>query len=158
MTLTGYLTLEDRTHRAHLIISQINAKLPLGFPFEGMDQSKIPRNTKILVALEEAKRIKCRTDRDRTIDMVKSMVNIFTEFIHKQEWSDMKVCEFEKKHAQAFLDYAIDDRGVGNRTHNNYIERMRALFTELVDREYVAKNPFSGFKKEENYRQTATGL
>lgn len=138
----------ERKRRAALIISQVNAKLPLGYPFDAADQSKIPRKTKILDALEEAKRIKSRTDRARTVDMVKSMVNIFTEFIDKMEWVDLPVGEFDRKHAQAFLDYAIDDRGVGNRTHNNYIERMRSMFTELVDREYLPKNPFSGFKKK----------
>lgn len=137
----------EREKRAQLLISQINAKLPLGFPFEEAFKAS-PPNTNILDALAVAKRIKNQTDRKRTRDMVNSICNIFTEFLARRDWTAMRIGEFERQHALAFLDYAVFERGVGNRTHNNYIERMRALFTELKLRKYVPENPFSGFKKK----------
>lgn len=140
-------SITERKKKADLIVSQINSKLPLGYPFEEA-YAAAPRQVLILDALEIARIIKNNTDRQRTIDMVESMCRIFATFITKKKWVDMPVSEFGHRHALAFLDYALFERKVGARTHNNYIERMRAMFTELVDREYISDNPFSGLKKK----------
>lgn len=111
------------------------------------DAQNLLYDTKILEAISIAQKIKNTTDRKRTRDMVDSMVNIFTEFIRKKEWENLPIGEFDKKKAQSFLDYGLLDRKIGARTYNNYIERMRALFTELKIRDYIGHNPFSGLKK-----------
>jgi len=46
------------------------------------------------------------------------------------------------------LDYGIMDRKIGPRTYNNYIERMKAILNELVEREYLEVNPFAKMKKK----------
>lgn len=111
-------------------------------------QSKNRYATNILEALAVAARIKCDTDRKRTVDMVESMCRIFTLFLKIKGWSDMQICRFGRVEAFAFLDYGTFERGIGPRTYNNYIERMRSLFNELKNREYIKENPFSGMKKK----------
>lgn len=111
------------------------------------DAKNLLYDTKILDALAIAQKIKNTSDRRRTRDMVDSMVNIFTDFIEKKQWKMLPIGEFDKKKAMAFLDYGLLDRGIGPRTYNNYIERMRSMFTELVNRDYIDTNPFSGLKK-----------
>lgn len=128
------------------LISNISDFLPSHILFS--QTQNLLQETKILDAIAISQKIKNTTDRQRTRDMVNSMVNIFTTFIDKKEWRELPVGEFDKKKAMAFLDYAQLDRGVGSRTYNNYIERMRAMFTELKDRDYVETNPFSGLKKK----------
>lgn len=85
----------EREKRAQLLISQINAKLPLGFPFEEAYKAS-PPNTNILDVLAIAQRIKNQTDRKRTRDMVNSICNIFTEFLERREWTAMRIGEFER--------------------------------------------------------------
>ncbi len=135
-----------RMEMAKRIIKNLNSKLPLGWPFFDTDENH--SKTNIIDAIELAKKIKCTTDRQRTIDMVESMTRIFFEFLKRQGWKEMSIGEFQKKQALEFLDYAVFDRGIGARTYNNYIERMRALFMELKEREYILYNPFSGLKKK----------
>jgi len=63
----------------------------------------------------------------------------------------MRINKFTRKHAVAFLDYGLFDRKIGARTYNNYIERMKAILNELVDREYLEVNPFSKMKKKKMF-------
>lgn len=139
----------ERAHSAELLISQINAKLPFGFPFEEAFKADASY-TNILDAIGVAEGIKCNTDRPRTVECYKSTAAIFCEFIKLNQWEDMNVGAFERKHAMAYMDYAVFDRGVGNRTYNNYLERTRALFKELLDRDYIRVNPFADFKKKKH--------
>lgn len=139
--------LEVRQRRANQIITQINIKLPTGFPFEGTFK-KDPAYTNIVEAIAVAERIKCQSDRAKTIEAYRSMGSIFNDFLDIQEWTDMKIGAFQRRHALAFLDYAIFHRKIGNRTYNNYLFQMRAFFKELKERDYVSTNPFDDFKKK----------
>ncbi|HQU51429.1 MAG TPA: tyrosine-type recombinase/integrase [Saprospiraceae bacterium] len=139
--------LSERLAKANLIIRDINRKLPDGYPFDADYYSKI-KKTNLLDAIEKAAAIKCNTDRERTRHGIESMVRIFRMFIEKNQLQDMRIGAFDHRHALAFLDYAAMERKVGNRTYNNYIERMRAMCTELVQRGYLDENPFSKMKNK----------
>lgn len=137
----------DRQQQAELLISQINAKLPFGFPFEEAFQQE-PAYTNLVDAIAVAERIKCQSDRAKTVEAYRSMASIFNAFLQAEEWTDMRIGSFQHRHARAFLDYAIFKREIGNRTYNNYVSQTRAFFKELKERDYVAVNPFDGFKKK----------
>lgn len=137
---------DERRNKADLHVKQINAKLPLGYPYE-KQLSVSPGQTNIIQAIEITKQIKLQTDRKRTKDVVESMCRIFTEWIRNKGWGSMPIKDFTRKYAISFLDYVSIERKVSPTTYNNYIERMRALFNELKDREYIEKNPFSKMKK-----------
>jgi len=136
-----------RQKRANFIILQINSKLPFGYPYEGSFK-RDPAYTNILEAIAIAEKIKCRSDRPKTVEAYSSMARIFNDFLVGKEWADMKIGAFQKRHALEFLDYATFTRGIGNRTYNNYLSQMRAFFKELQERDYVAENPFDDFKKK----------
>lgn len=128
------------------LVNEINQKLPDGFPYSARLEKLCDIN--VIEALRQAMKIKiASTTRKRTVDMVQSMFNIFSKFIIAKKWEDVPVKSFGKKEAVAFLDYALIDKGIGPRTHNNYIERMRSMMNELVKREYIDENPFSKLTK-----------
>lgn len=137
----------ERLKKACIIIDDINARLPDGYPFEQYYKESVGKMG-ILEAIELAKEVKCNTDRARTAGSVESICRIFRGFLENKKWTEFKIGQFKKKHALMFLDYAVLVRKVGPRTHNNYIERMRALFSVLKDRELIRKNPFSKLKKK----------
>lgn len=138
---------DDRLHKARFIIAQINAKLPFGYPFEEAFREE-PAYANIVDAIAVAENIKCQSDRAKTVEAYRSMAAIFNEFLVKQEWTDMAIGSFQRKHVLAFLDYAVFTRKGGNRTYNNYLERMKAFFKGLKEREYVAHNPFEEFRRK----------
>ena len=133
--------LKERRSYANRKIKLINKQLKLGNPYvdpkERQPKGNQLTDTNILDALALAEKIKCNTDRERTIGMVESMCRIFTEFLELKGWTKMRINKFTRKHAVAFLDYGLFDRKIGARTYNNYIERMKAILNELVDREYL---------------------
>ncbi len=144
-----------RKRYASLKIKDINKILEKGTPYVYPKERKVKlpveqtlKDTNIVDALELAEKIKCNTDRERTIGMVESMCRIFNEFLDIKKWKKMKINDFSKKHAVAFLDYGLFTRNIGPRTYNNYIERMKAILNELVDREYLDVNPFAKMKKK----------
>lgn len=136
-------------------VREVNNQLAIGMPYVDMRESRVASaqqrkliNIPILEALALAETIKCNTDRKRTIDVVQSMCRIFTEFVKKDGLKKLKINQLTRKHAIAFLDYGLVDRKIGPRTYNNYIERMKAILNELVEREYLKVNPFTKMKKK----------
>lgn len=111
----------------------------------------------ILEALQIALKFKLHTDREHTRITYSSFTGIFTKWLEEQGWDTLPLSAFDKAKAKQFLDHVLLDRkdrygnSVSNRTYNNYIINMRALFYELVEREYISENPFTGHKprKEE---------
>jgi integrase/recombinase XerD len=139
--------IDDRLEKARMVIKEINRKLPDGYPFDADYYSKV-KKTNILEAYKKAGEIKCNTDRQRTKDIVKSVLSVFRTYIEKNQLQNMRIGAFYHRHALDFMDYIALERKVGNRTYNNYIERMRALSTELVQRGYLDYNPFSKIKNK----------
>ncbi len=139
----------ERKRKAALHILDINAKLPLGFPFID-EYNEAPKHTNIVAALDLAKSIKIEDARKKTAANLKSMHSIFMEFLHKKKWDGMHVSDFQKHHALEFLDYGLIKRKIGPITYNNYIGRMYTLFEALVIRKYCDENPFAGHKKKKS--------
>jgi len=114
-------------------------------------------NTNILDAIQVALRFKCTSDREHTRITYTSFTNIFSEWLKLQKWDGLPISAFDRAKAKLFLDHILLERkdrygnAVKNRTYNNYLINMRALFYELVERQYIKENPFANHKprKEE---------
>ncbi|MDF1867718.1 MAG: hypothetical protein P1U70_23060 [Saprospiraceae bacterium] len=139
--------LEKRYEMAIQQLRIIDSKLPLGYPFQN-EISKTPSRENIVTAIQIGTKILCKSERKRTRQTAVSMSNIFNDFLEIEDLKDMKIGEFRKIHARKFLDYGLFEREIANRTYNNYVERMKTLFYELKERDYVIENPFVGFKKK----------
>ncbi|HRI58347.1 MAG TPA: tyrosine-type recombinase/integrase [Saprospiraceae bacterium] len=122
-------------------------------------------STQIYEAVHVALRVKCATDREHTRITYTSFTNIFCEWLKEMGWLEMPVTAFDRSKAKAFLDWVLLERktrkgaAVGGRTYNNYIINLRSLFYELVNREYIAVNPFANHpkrKEEQKLRHAFT--
>lgn len=125
---------------AKQLISEINSKLPDGYPFIGQNARE---KINLLAALDIAKTAKCSSDREKTRTSYLSIYNIFATWAIDKGLSNINIDEFGRGEAFSFLDYAQNERKIGACTYNNYVIMMRALFNELVSREIVEKNPFA---------------
>lgn len=139
----------QRRFEARRLINEINAMLPIGYPF-----NEIMDNPKAFSTLEQAiriaEKIKCDTDRAYTIKDYKSCAKIFLEWATGRGYDQKFISKFTKGMALEFLDYIKFERGASNRTYNNYIIRTKALFYALLDREYIIENPFKGIHPKRN--------
>ena len=61
-------------------------------------------------------------------------------------WGALTCAEMTLQHVQAYFDYLILRKKVSNTTHNTRKSHLRALFTELVQRQYLAENLVSKVK------------
>lgn len=151
----------ERIKRAKEIVKELNDELlPFGYPFVSKDDIMHQHHelelvdelesTSIQDAMQLAAKIKtAETTRKRTIQMYQSNLRVFDEFLDKKKKiARLSVGRFSTKYALAFMDYLVIERGIGNRTYNNYIIQFHALFEVLVQREYLKKNPFGSIKKK----------
>jgi len=137
----------QRRIKAQLLIEDINAKLPFGFPFENQ-YKEIKSKENIVSNMDFALKLKSDTDRVKTRNNYKSMHSVFIKYLIDSNLNKMNILEFNKIQALKFLDYVNNVRKVGPVSYNNYIVKMRSIFNELLDRDYVKKNPFAGIKRK----------
>ena len=145
-----------RLQRAQQKILELNHKLPLGFPY--VKSLKARNEESLLEAMQFALSIKLQTDRKSTRHAYRSICSIFLRFMREQGWEKMVIADFTRSHAMKFLDHAIRHRGIGALTYQTYIVRLRALFTELRERDFLDRyehgrlvrpdNPFSRLPKK----------
>lgn len=138
-----------RKREATKLIVDINNMLPDGYPFTDPD-APAKMVTTVSEALAIAEAIKCDSDRYYTVKDYKSTCKIFLSWASKKEYDEIPILEFSRGKALEFLDYVKFKRKCSNRTYNNYLIRVKALFYTLVEREYLNKNPFKGIKPKRN--------
>jgi len=84
-----------------------------------------------------------RTDRTKSLTTYSSIANIFVAWLTNMHLINIDVKQIDRKVAMSFLDYAIEERKISAKTHNNYISILRNLFNVILDRELIEINPFS---------------
>lgn len=140
----------ERMAKARLIITDINKKLPYGYPFNEEAEQQKRLQTPICKAVKKAVELKCLGARQSTIHSYSSISDIFIRHLETSGDQDRPVTSFTRTDAILFLD-VMDKKGISARTHNNYIRTLKVLFNALLDRQFIAVNPWTGIK---NAQQT----
>lgn len=137
----------ERLTKARHVVTEINKKLPSGFPFTEEAHQLRHTQTPIEVAVRKATEIKCTGARPATVHSYESIVEMFLRYL-KSRGDDVKpVIGFTKYDAIHFLD-AMHQKGIGARTHNNYVRTLKVIFNALVDRQFITINPWVGIPKQ----------
>jgi len=136
-----------RRERSQIILEEISAALVGGGYIYGGKQTAGEPYTPISDALQTALRIKLQSNRLETRNTYGSTAGIFADWLNAEQLASRPVVKFGKKEAMAFLDHVRLKRGVGERTYNNYLICLKALFNELKAREYITVNPFDQVQK-----------
>lgn len=122
-----------------------NGWTPYGNYVENDERLKV---TEALDRYYNSKRRELRPDSDRTY---RSQINILKEWLVSIRKENIPLDDFDYKLAYRYLDY-IYDKGVRNRTYNNYISVLKSIWNWFViEREFIDVNPFirPKTKKEE---------
>jgi integrase len=112
-------------------------------------EAKNPKPVTVLEAIDMALVVKLKSDREYTHSTYRSQHGIFCTYLREKGLGDLPATAFSKQMAMKYLDWVLlekptkEGKGVSNRTYNNYITNHRALWTEVVEREIVPRNPFS---------------
>lgn len=147
---------QRRLKRAKELIQSIDQSLEN----RGGEESEFAAlaQTPIIEAITFAAGILCQSPKKDTRKSFLMIGKMLSVFIEKKGWGRLTVSEFGSKHARAFLDGAIQ-RGISNTTFNNYRNFSGTMFNVLVNREYIAVNPFAKIKmmrREEKTRRAFT--
>jgi integrase len=146
------LTATARRERAKELIRTINIKLKQGWnPFEAEALQLITAKA----AIEKVLEIKRPQIRLRTFYTYKNIVKQFGVFLEKRKLERITIEEFSFSHAIDYLDWSQATYKLQNRTLNYRRMHMKALFNELIYRDYIEVNPFN---KTKHLAETETSI
>lgn len=114
-------------------------------------------------AISFALDLKLATPRKNTHKNYKTLVMWLMKWIRAKGYDTLPVPEFGRRHARAFFDWYITGHGQAKTyrgvTINNRLRHVRALWSELIDREICRENPWKTIKpvrEEEKLRRIFT--
>lgn len=96
------------------------------------------------VALALARKLK--SPRRNTHRGYKSISKKFLAWAASERVDALPVEDFSRRHARDFFDHLTDSREYRGCTLNNYLTHLKALWSELIEREMVTVNPFKFIK------------
>lgn len=140
--------LRARQKYANEVMIHINERLKDGYPHILHSNEILQQVTKISEAIDIALKIKCSSDREQTRRAYRSKGAHIKNWLESQKLSDISVVKFNRNLAMKYLDYIHLEKKVSPTTWNNYLRFSRAMFTELIERGYIEKNPFNGIKRK----------
>lgn len=134
----------SRYVRAKEIITRINTQLRTGFnPYSKHNRGLI----NIEQAIEFVLECKEQNVRKRTYHSYRSHAGFLTRFLKANKLHRIPIEDFNSTHAQDFLDWYKKKRSISNRTYNNVILSMEAIFSFLRKRNYILINPFGNIER-----------
>ena len=88
-----------------------------------------------------------KTGRAKTRHTYASRINVLKEYIATLENPPVYIKQLDRLFLIDFLDWCLNERGVGPRTRNNYRNWFRVFADFLIEREYITVNPVDGIEK-----------
>lgn len=142
--VNAYQKKSDGINHARRIVHELNEKLKTGWTpiFETENQRLY---TPILELRDLYLNNKKRDLRADTMRSYSSMTSMFNEWIEGCNRSGKVTGNFLRYDAICYMDY-VYDKGYSNRTYNNTLKGMRALFSWAVEHCYCKENPFANIK------------
>lgn len=135
---------------AHIskIVLDLNLRLVNGWnPFVHEENSRHYSTFDTVVAAyikEKGKEL-----RPDTMRSYRSYTSTFLAFLRLHFPGNFHSGGFGKLHATRLMDYVYNERGVSQRSYNNYLKFFRAFFNWCVEKCYVASNPFNQIKPKQ---------
>jgi integrase len=98
-------------------------------------------------AVERAFQIKMKSPRANTWRGYKSIKKRFMEWAESERLSGIPVAEFSRRHARLYFDWLTDEHQYSGCTINNHLNHLKALWSEMIEREMVKECAFRHIKK-----------
>ncbi len=141
-------SISERRKYGKRLAAEINKKLEQGWnPLMENQTGKSFHN--IYEVFDTFFTTKKRELKDQSLRAYKSDLHILTEFIKKKDPDKkMYVINFTPQIAQEFLTYMYIGRHVSERRYNSILVFCKALFSWMVQNNYITVNPFGLIKKK----------
>ena len=101
-------------------------------------------------AVEFSLSLKRRLPRRNSIRKYETVSKAFLAWCQKTHCAMLPVAEFGKKQARAYWDALTTSRDYRGRTLNNYLATLRALWSEMLERDMIPVNPWAKIKPVRN--------
>ncbi len=88
--------------------------------------------------------------RPASLTTYKSKFRYFLEFIKKKHWEENDIALFGEEQALEFNLYLRNERGLSNKTINEYNVLLKSFFKFLIRKSVVVNNPFIEIKRLKN--------
>lgn len=151
--LNNIKSLTERKKYGLRLAREINDRLYAGWnPF--LEQSA-PNGFQMLIpTLDRFISAKEKELRPDSLRSYRSFLNRFKEWLVQSGEQDVYVISFKENKASQYLNELYRDPKISNKTYNNYLIFMRALWNWMVENQYAVSNVFDGFsKKKEEVKQ-----
>lgn len=130
--LNSIVDLAEREVVARRMIAEMSRKVK--------PADSAPSERTFVQALAEAVDLK-HSEKWRTNKSFSENARWMTEFFESKGWGGLRCSMLEMSHVQAYFDHLLlKKKRVANSTYNSRRNNLRALFSELVDREYIPEN------------------
>jgi site-specific recombinase XerD len=125
-------------------VANINDKLKNGWNpfFEGEDSRLYTKLSDVTECYLKEKAKELRKD---TMRSYSSFVNILCTWVNRNN-ANLFASMFNKSWAVRFMDYVYNERGVSQRSYNNYLKTGKCLFSWCLEKGYCKENVFLSFK------------
>lgn len=138
-------TVKKRRAYAKEILPQIDKWMADG-AIGQLDPSDVKYNVR--EAMEMIVKVKNKeTDKKRSRQTYKSIVNLFVEWCQLKALSTIPVNDFTHHHFQQYIDYLLQDKNLSRRTVNNHAAYLQNFFKVMIKREWIKVNPADKFEK-----------
>lgn len=127
--------------------------------YDDKPKAKGPQITTVKQALAFAVSVKQASKRKNTRRSYTSIPNIFLRWAEKAHYAGMPVRDFKRSHAKGFLRWLTGQNTYKGCTINNYHSALRALWSEMIEEDMTAENPWKGITtqtEEEKARRVFT--
>lgn len=130
---------------AKQLITELNDKLFDGWsPFDDeFSQKEKEYFHDVLEVFLKRKKMELRND---SIRSYQSYCNMVSNWCNMTKRNEMKCFEWTKTMAIQYMDFVLE-KGISNRTYNNYLVFMQGLFAWMIERKHINSNPFMELKK-----------
>jgi len=119
-------------------------------PFEQFDVEKIltiKPELNVIESIDRVMQTKKLYLKHRSYQSLRNRAELFKKYLVDNDFKDFKPDGIKRKHILEFLDLRVNDHANSNRTRNNFLIDLKAIFSKMIELEFIIVNPCQGIKK-----------
>ncbi len=138
----------ERVRVARELMAGISERLALGW--NPLRDAAAPRSTvSVFEAYDAFLAVKRKEAEGQSVASYRSYIKVFSDWLKKNGFAQPRpVGCVSRETAVAFMDHLDGRDEISPRTWNNYLSFLLSLHTWLIERGYIATNPFEGIHRK----------
>jgi len=138
---------EERTKEGRAYLAFWKKKLESGMynPWmKATDRNPVAIPETLKDGLAQALALKKTSLTKKSFRGYRNIHDMFLAWLERFNYQKLRLYQFQARHAQAYLDFLILEKGYGGKTHNTHKGILQALFSMMSAdaRQWISANPF----------------